>query len=285
MYIEVGKSYSFEANATQGTNVTLNWGLEIDFNVTEYFNGEFTSASLIHTFNTYGRYDVNISVNNLVNAVSKIITVHALYSLEGLEFKVDGSLANTTLDARFYFNLTQACNFPMGNVDFYIDYGHGTPISFVQGLNNTALQLPHAIEKQHLFETQGVYEVNATAENILERKSYTLTVNVWDSLEPLNLEIQNQASSIYITNTTTTLAFEKYPNAGFEYSISYGDGEEDRSNGSGILYERYNLSTFEHIYTQPKVYSLVWMAQNGHYSRQESFGVVVQNTIDDFQVH
>ena len=109
--------------------------------------------------------------------------------------------------------------------------------------------------------------MNATAENILERKSYALTVNVWDSLEPLNLEVQNQASNIYITNTTTILAFENYPNAGFEYSISYGDGEEDRSNGSGILYKRYNLSIFEHIYTQPEVYSIVLMAQNGHYSR------------------
>ena len=284
-YIEVGNSYSYEANATQGTNITLTWDFDDGFSVTNYFDREFTSATAMHTFNTHGRYAVNISGSNLVSTDNKVLVIHALYSLDGIVFEVDSELANTTLAARFYFNLTLACNFPMGNVAFFIDFGHGSPMNFVEGLNDTALQLPHAIEKQHLFATQGVYEVNATAENILGRREYSLTVRVWDTLDPLNLEIQNHGNNIFVTNTTMTLAFENVPNAGFEYSITYGDGDEVRSNGSDILYHLYNLTVFEHNYSQPEVYTIVWTAENGHYSRLETFVSIVQNEIEEFQVY
>ena len=283
-YIEVGKSYTFEANATRGTNITLSWYLEPTVNVTHFIEGEFTSKVYSHSFNSPGRYDITISASNLISSDSKTFVIYALYDIDCLTFGVNNTLANTTMASIFSFNLPATCNFPMGNVDFFIDYNHSSADSFTESLNTT-LPLPHAIDKPHLFETQGEYPIYSTAGSVFGERNFSLTVKVWDTLIPLRLEIQDHSNfNIFITNTTMTLKFLSVPNAGFEYLIDYGDGSNHSSNGSDILYELYSLTPFEHVYTAPEVYLVEWTAENGHYSRQESFTIIVQNTIEDFQV-
>ena len=288
-YIEVGQSYTFEANATRGTNTTIAWSLEPTVNSTDFIVGEFTSETFPHTFNSPGSYEITISVANLVSSDSKAFTIFALYSLNCLSFSVDSSLANTTLAAIFSFNLPITCNFPMGNVDFYIDFNHSSPLNFMEGMNTT-LSLPYSIETSHLFGTQGVYEIHATAENILGRRNFSLTLKVWDTLIPLRLNIKdNSRGNVFVTNATTTLEFVDVPNAGFEYSIDFGDGLNSSytsGNGTDILYELYSLTTFNHIYTEPMVYTVAWTAKNGHvpYNRDETFTIIVQNEIQDFKV-
>ena len=285
-YIEVDELYTFEANATRGTNASIAWSLEPTVNTTDFVVGEFSSETLDHSFSTPGTHDIIISVANLVSSDSVTFTVHVLYSVDCLTFSVDNSLANTTLAAILSFNLPNACNFPLGNVDFYINFNHSTPLSFMEGLNTT-LPLPHNIDKSHLFDTQGVYEVYATAENILGQKQFSIVLEVWDTLIPLGLDIKNSIrDNIFATNMTMTLEFIDVPNAGFEFMIDYGDGTNRSSNSSDILYELYSLSPFEYVYTEPEVYRIVWTAENGHdpYDRQESFIIIVQNEVKDFKV-
>ena len=289
-YIEVGQTYTFEANATHGTNMTIAWSLEPSINSTDFVVGEFQSETMPHVFSSPGTYDISISVVNLVSSDITSFTIHALYSIDCLSFSVDSTLANTTLAACFSYNFPVTCNFPMGNVDFVIDFIHSSPLSFMEGLNTT-MPLPHSIEKSHLFGTQGIYDIYATAENILGKRNFSLTIEVWDTLIPLRLDIKdNTRGNVFVTNTTTTLEFVDVPNAGFEYTIDFGDlstNDSDASSyGAAILYEVYNLTTFDHVYTKPMVYSVSWTAKNGHapYDRAETFTIIVQNEIQDFQV-
>ena len=285
-YIEVDELYTFEANATRGTNMTISWSLEPTVNTTDFIMGELSSKSLDHSFSSPGTYEIVISVANLVSTDSETFTIYVLYSVDCLSFSVDNGLANTTLAAIFSFNLPAACRFPMGNVDFFTNFNHSVPLCFMESLTTT-LPLPYTIEKSHLFDTQGFYEVYATAENILGHKQFSLVLEVWDTLIPLGLEIKNSIrGNIFATNTTTTLEFVDVPNAGSEYVINYGDGWNHSSNSSDILYEPYSLSPFEHVYTEPEVYTVVWKAENGHdpYDRQDSFTIIVQNEVKDFKV-
>ena len=270
-------------NVTQGTNVTLSWILEDTVNVTETHLGEFSTGSISHTYNVAGPYTVSVFINNFVSSDSTTFPVYVLYTLSEVSFSLDSTLADTVVPAVFTFSLSIDCKFPMGDVDFTIDYNDTSNTNFLEHLNNS-VPLPKDYDNPHLFAVQGVYEVTALAEHILGRKEFTVTVEVWDSLDNLKLEIQNQLTNSYITNTTMELEFEDYLNAGFEYSIDYGDGANESSNGTDILYSVYGLSVFSHVYTQPDAYTVSWTAQNGHYSRAESFIVFVQNEIEDFQV-
>ena len=285
-YIEVDGLYTFKANATRGTNATIAWSMEPSVNSTDLVIGELSLETLNYSFSSPGSYDIVVSVANLVSSDSATFTVYVLYSVDCLTFSVDKDPANTTLAAIFSFNLPSTCNFPMGNVDFYINFNHSTPMNLMQGLNAT-IPLPHYIDKSHLFDTQGIYEVYATAENILGQKQFSLVLEVWDTLLPLGLEVKNSVrDNIFATNTTVTLEFIDVPNAGFEYSIDYGDGTNHSSNSTDILYELYSLAPFEYVYTEPEIYRIVWTARNGHspYDRQESDILIVQNEVKEFKV-
>ena len=283
-YIEIGKECTFKANVTQATDVTLTWLLESTVNITETLDGEFYTASTNHTYNVAGPYDVSVYISNFISSDSQTFTVYVLYNLDAVSFSVDSTLANTVVSAVFNFTLLSACQFPMGDVDFHIDFKHGSNVSFLEHLNNSVAPLPHHYTYTHLFDTQGVYLVHAKAEHVLGHEDFYITVNVWDSLDTLNLEIQGQTNNIYVTNATSVLEFTGYLYAGLQYSVDYGDGSSEGSTGTDILYNPYALSTFEHVYTQPNVYVVSWMAWNGHYNRSASFSVIVQNEIQDFQV-
>ena len=244
----------------------------------------FTTASTSHTYNVSGPYDVSVYLNNFISSDSQTFTVYVLYNLDEVSFSVDSTLANTVVSAVFKFTLSSACQFPMGDVDFHINFKHGTNASSLEHLNNTVAPLPHDYTYTHLFDTQGVYNVHARVEHVLGDKDFYITLNVWDSLDTLNLEIQGQATNIYVTNTNMTLEFTGYLYAGFQYSIDYGDGTSVASSGTGIMDSPYALSEFKHAYTQPDVYTVSWMAWNSHYNRSDSFTVIVQNVIQDFQV-
>ena len=282
-YIEVGKAYDFKMNVTQGSDVTVSWILEDSVNITETYTGDFSSASKSYTYGSGGAYDVTVAVANFISSDSQTFPVYVLYNLNEVSFSVDSTLADTVVPAVFNFTLSSACIFPLGDVDFYIDFKHGSNISFREPLN-ISVPVPHHYTNSHLFDTQGIYGVEAKTEHILGSKAFTITVEVWDSLGPLRLEIQHQTLNVYVTNTTMTLEYKDYLNAGFEYSIDYGDGEVIGSNGTDILYSLYALSQFQHIYSQPETYMVTWTANNGHYSRYETFPVIVQNILQDFQV-
>ena len=283
-YIEIGKSYNFIMNVTQGSDVTLSWIMEDSVNITETHLGDFTLASKSHTYNNATKYDVTVVAVNFISSASQTFPIYVLYNLSEVSFNVDSTLVNTVDQAVFNFTLSEDCKFPMGDVDFYIDFKHGLNISFSEQLN-TSVSVPHHYTSLHLFDTQGIYYVESKAVHILGSKKFNITMEVWDSLDALKLAIKHQTLNVYVVNTSMTLEFEDFINAGFEYSIDYGDGGGISSNGTDILYGPYNLSQFQHFYTQADVYIVSWTAKNGHYNRNVNFEVFVQNLIQDFQVY
>ena len=165
----------------------------------------------------------------------------------------------------------------MDLTNFTIDYKYGSNVSetYVLGPSET---LPYVLNYQQLFDIQGIYLVEGKAENILGQESFTINMSIWDTLDPLEFNFY-QSNGKYITNTTTTLVFENVPNAGFEYEIDYGDGFSETSSGSEILYRLYNLTEFNHTYTLAGIYTIHWIAHNGHYRRDETFTVLIQNKV------
>ena len=165
----------------------------------------------------------------------------------------------------------------MDSVDFTINYKYGNNVSetHILGPSETLL---YVLNYQQLFDIQGVYLVEGTAENILGYESFVINMSIWDTLDPLEFNFY-QSNGKYITNTTTTLVFENVPNAGFEYEIDYGDGFTESSSGPEILYRLYNLTEFNHTYTKAAIYTIRWVAHNGHYRRDETFTVLIQNKV------
>ena len=165
----------------------------------------------------------------------------------------------------------------MDVINFNVNYKYGTNDSETHDLS-PSVSLPYVISLSHLFPVQGIYLVEACAENILGNESFTINMSIWDTLDPLEFNFY-QSNGKYITNTTTTLIFENVPNAGFEYIIDYGDGFSESSNSSDILYQLYDLTEFNHTYTLAGVYTIRWIASNGHYRRDERFTVLIQNKV------
>lgn len=223
-------------------------------------------------------------MSNFISSESVTLPVYVLHNLDEVSFTVDSTLTSTIDPVVFNFILSSACQFPMGDVDFYIYFGDGSNISFHEKLNIPVAPLPYHYSYTHLYDTQGMYYVYAKVEHILGLKDFSVTIKVWDSLDMLSLEIQGQTNNIYISNAAVTLEFKNYINAGFEYLIDYSDGSSEGSNGSDILYSVYALSAFEHFYTEPGVYEVSWKAWNGHFNKSHSFPIIVQNEIQDFQV-
>ena len=220
---------------------------------------------------------MSVHAHNWVNSQTDYVFVIVIYRINGLSFNVNNELGNTTHDCYFDFTFGPGTNLPMDKVNFSITYQYGSNDSVLDDLHPT-VSLPHVLNYSKLFDVQGYYTVVGWVENILGSQNFTKNMRIWDTLNPLEFNFYN-SNGKYITNTTTTLIFENVPNAGFEYTIDYGDGFSEGSSSSDVLYKLYNLTEFNHTYTKADVYTIRWIAHNGEYSRDERFTVLIQNKV------
>ena len=107
---------------TQGSDVTLSWIMEDSVNITETHLGDFTLASKSHTYYNATKYDVTVIAVNFISSASQTFPIYVLYNLSEVSFNVDSTLVNTVDQAVFNFTLSEDCKFPMGDVDFNIDF-------------------------------------------------------------------------------------------------------------------------------------------------------------------
>ena len=220
---------------------------------------------------------MSVVASNWVSSQTAYVFVIVIYRINGLSFNVDSELGNTTHHSDFDFTFGLGTNLPMDKVNFTIYYHFGNNVSTTDDLS-PSVSLPLVLNYSKLFDVQGSYIVEGKAENILGSQKFTINMRIWDTLNPLEFNFFN-SNGKYITNTTTTLMFEKVPNAGFEYTIDYGDGFSVGSNSTDILYNLYSLTEFNHTYTLAGVYSIRWIARNGEYYRDETFTVLIQNKV------
>ncbi|KAL4239961.1 hypothetical protein ACF0H5_000758 [Mactra antiquata] len=282
MYMEVGQRYDFAASGTGGTNVTIEWIMEDTNTETEFFDKEFSSADLKRYRFTSPKTNVTVIAWNLVSNFTVVLELEVFYPVNNMIFFVDDPLGNTTSPKPFFFELGKKVDVPMHLVNITIDFNYGTNLFDTLLIDNTAGKGTQ-YNYSHLFDMQGTFTVNAQAENVFGLDTFSLTVNIWDSLLPLDFIFINAIKVKYIiTNTVGQFQFNNTPNFGFEYSIDYGDGTPLVQNADDtILYAPYALPIFTHTYTSAGVYVLTWTAYNGEtsYDREEKFLVHVQNRI------
>ncbi|WAQ96227.1 hypothetical protein MAR_028917, partial [Mya arenaria] len=281
IYLAVGDTHHFEANATQGTDVTLTWSMETGGGGTVskiYKKQEFTYGDISYTFKN-PKHNITVTASNRVSSESVVVVVEVLYYINSIVFETDDTLANTTTAVDFRLLLDAAADLPMHIVNITIDYKHGTN-SFEQRSLFEDATVPDVYSYSHLFNMQGDFLVVCSLQNVLGVYNRTILMTVWDSLLDLSLAFVN-GSGKYITNTTAEFNFTGLPVFGFKYSINYGDGSMDSYTADDIMYSFYNLSTFTHIYTKAGLYTLTWTAMNGYppYNRLETISILIQNRV------
>ncbi|KAL4239960.1 kinase domain-containing protein [Mactra antiquata] len=280
IYIVINTAYNFQASADMGTNVTISW--DFATTKTDFFIGEFTSTSFMHTF-TSPQTNVTVTASNLVNSVSTIIELFAIYTLNGYTFVVDNTMKTTTEYATFDIDFLASTNIPLATVNGTIDFKNGsTPTSFVNDMQHTIpLTLPQTYTA--IYPVQGYYNVTLLLENPVDSVLLWKYMEIWDRLDTVVLTCHTNCS-ILVTNTSTVVEFIGVPVSGFEYSIDMGDGTIYQNANDSILYSPYALGNFTHIYSSPGYYYLQWNVWNYGYNNSGSRWVTVQNIITDFQV-
>ncbi|XP_053383373.1 uncharacterized protein LOC123564671 [Mercenaria mercenaria] len=277
IYLAVGKTYNFLATATLGTSVTIDWKMEDTVTETQTYPGQFTSGNLAYAF-TKPTYNISVTARNLVSSEASEVFVEVFYSINNFDFTLKNSLGNTTEPVEFDLHLMQTANLPMNGVNISINFKHGNFVT-----DEIFIDEAYGVDKSHiyshLFDMQGNFVVEARLTSILGFEDYSVYMGIWDTLLPLELELIN--GKYIITNTAAEFNFTNVPNYGFKYTIDYGDGATDSNVADSILYNKYNLTSFTHVFTSPGVYIVSWRAVNGEqlYNRAEQFAVHVQNVI------
>ena len=224
-----------------------------------------------------GNFNISVTARNSVSEVTVYVPVIVIYPPNNIVFNVSSLTGNTTHDLTFTFTVLSVANLPMDRVNFTIDYSQGISNSSSHILNESLVSQT-SFSFSHIFGTQGEYAVRSSAENILGHLNYTVTVSIWDRLSGLNFTFLNGSGS-YKTSESAFFIFTDPPNSGFQYSISYGDGTTVTDLGSSILYQPYSLSSFNHAYGSPGVYTVTWTAYNGGYSTNGQLYLIVQNPL------
>ena len=212
-----------------------------------------------------------------MSSSSSVVEVEALYRINGFILTADRALTNTTSSVEFRIKLKSTANVPMNDVNISINYNYGNPDYDTKALYIQSV-VPSTFRYDHLFDLPGEYQVNVNLTNVLNEKSLSVDISVWDSLLDLDFVFVNGTGE-YITNTSSLFEFTGVPPFGYNYQVNYGDGTIIEDQSEDILYNRYNLTIFSHVYTSAGTYTLTWTATNGNYSRQETINILVQNKV------
>ncbi|XP_053393015.1 uncharacterized protein LOC123564401 isoform X2 [Mercenaria mercenaria] len=281
IYLAVGDTYNFFANATSGTNMSLDWQMEENITETQTYSGEFSIGYLAYAF-TKPKHNISVIARNLVSSQTVEVAVEVFYKINNFKFSVENTLGNTTEPVEFDLYLMPVANLPMNDVNISINFKHGNFVT-----DDISIDEAYGVDKSHLynhlFDMQGSFSVEARLTSILGFADYSIDMRIWDTLLPMELEFINGFGKYIITNTVAEFNFTNIPNYGFKYTIDYGDGTSESNVDDSILYNKYNLPLFTHVYTSPGVYILRWTAVNGEpiYNRAEHFAIHVQNKVPD----
>lgn len=205
------------------------------------------------------------------------------YKINSIEFSVEKNLGNTSEPIQFGIHLLPTAKLPMDKVNITIDFKHGGVTTDSITLDeNYDVDISHLYA--HLFDIPGIFLVEARVENYFSHYINSITINIWDSLLLLQFKLVSDIRGKYvITNSTAVFDFINTPNYGYKYYIDYGDGIVEWNDDDNLLYNKYNLSEFTHVYNNPGVYTVRWTANNGEpsYDRDVQFMVFVQTKIPD----
>ncbi|XP_060554824.1 uncharacterized protein LOC132715776 [Ruditapes philippinarum] len=284
VYLEVGKAYHFEANATSGSVMSMLWALEDNITKPYAYNEDFSYMDFMHTFNSPWT-NVTVSVSNAVSSEYVTIPLKVIYALNNIDFNVNNVRRTTTQIARFdlSFNSEVALG-PMGPINITITLLDGNaPVNFITDTQEILPSTP-LFQKDLTYDTQGNYKVTVEMVNPISSMTLHHNMMIWDKLNNIELECV-LACPIAVTHTESSLEFTGVPRSGFEYSIDMNDagGTTFQSINSSILYELYSLSYFNHTYTTPGNYNVAWSVSNGGYSKTGNRWIVVENEITNFQ--
>jgi hypothetical protein len=225
-----------------------------------------------------------VFASNLVSNVSQIVTLYAIYALNGITFTVNQNWRTTTETANFLFNIFNNASIPMSETNMTFTLHNGTgPFTITENIQDN---LPSSIPFNYaiVYNTQGEYNVTVEIINPISALTLFHLMHIWDKLDTVNLTCVSNCF-ILVRGTTMTVGFVRVPRSGFKYIIEMGDGTQFNNTDDSIMYALYNLSPFDKVYTATGYYILQWSVFNGGYNQiGTNIGVTVQDEIKDLQV-
>ncbi|VDI80024.1 Hypothetical predicted protein, partial [Mytilus galloprovincialis] len=276
---EVLLNSPFEMTAilSSGSNVEFDWIMNGDDSAYKLCQHIVRECTANYSYSTIDIFNITLVARNEVShGIQTDIIVTVLKEVAGLSFSQSIGAVNTTRSAEFILILDSAGREPMGNLTIVIDFGDGTSeTSNLYDITNTLVS-PGKIFF-HLYSQQGEYVVMGNISSTVSSQSLSnITVNVWDDISQLSLGVPKFAQ----TGTDVNFQFQNYPPNGFEFTISYGDGVELKSN-VGVQYTAFDSTPWTHSYSSPGIYEISLLAINAEQTKDCKLNITIQYPITE----
>ncbi|XP_062611722.1 uncharacterized protein LOC134273545 [Saccostrea cucullata] len=285
-YIPLGELAEFFVSLTSGTNVEMEW--MIDHNITtciEIHNGEVRNVVKTFEFTEMRMYNITVFARNGVTAKYKTINVMGIRRPSNFQVETTPGLYQT----REQFNMTVSNNLTidevisMGNLYLEVLYGNGQNDTIylnpyfqdITGFNKSTSGKTFLCQ----YLIQGNYTLSAKVRNNVGFEEFNFTFYAWDEL---NMTLNS--SSLQTIGEPTVFTFLDPPNAGFRYTISYGDGNETNTNDT-IYYSDYNVAPWTFGYTSPAVYTVIMTAWNPFHAVVQTYNITAQHPIPTLEMN
>ncbi|CAD5124542.1 DgyrCDS12820 [Dimorphilus gyrociliatus] len=261
--IKFSQEYSIDLSFTKGTNVTCKITDEKEITINRFFPTHISQEKIVIPFSKVNNYTMNITCSNLLNAVSKEISVIVQEEIRDLTLSVKPDKA------------------PFGKTILIIwSIGKGTLVSFVGLLDNKIVPIDYVHG-----QLSGSYKTSTTpignhtfmlqASNLVSGPlNKTVKFQITNGISDMKLRVNSQ---IIRTGYETIATVFLSKGSLFTTKIWYGDGtvETHQTNDEIQNFER----VFKYKYKQPGVYLLVVQVTNGLNSFTENSTIYVLNTV------
>ncbi|XP_052068318.1 uncharacterized protein LOC127707695 isoform X2 [Mytilus californianus] len=262
---------------SSGSNVGFEWIMNDDDSAYKLCQHTVRECTTNYTYSTNGTFNITLVARNEVSyGILTDIIVTVLKEVTGFSFSHVIGAVNTTRSSEFILKLDSTDRQPMGNLTLVIDFGDGTSeTSNVYDITNTMVTPGKTFS--HLYSQQGEFVVKGNISSKVSSHSFSnITVNVWDDISQLSLDVAKFAHP----GTDVSFQFQNYPPNGFEFSISYGDDNELKSD-SGVQYNAFDSTPWTHSYSSPGVYEITLHAINPEQTKDCKLNITIQYPITE----
>lgn len=265
---------------TTGSNVEIEW--MIDNNITtciDSYKGSVRSVAKTFTFDEMRTYKVTVFVRNGITSTYKTINIMGIRRPVNFVVETVPGLYQT----RDVFNVTVFNSMAaeelisMGDVYIEILYGNGQNDTYllkpwydrIASVNGSTAGKD--LVCQYLI--QGNYTLVTKIRNQVGYQLFNFTFYAWDEL---NMTLN--ASSFSTIGIGSTFQFLDPPNAGFRYTVEYGNGNSTTTTDD-IYYSDYSVQPWVYDFLVPGRYSVILIAWNPFYALIQTFDIIAQHPI------
>lgn len=267
---------------TTGSNVEIEW--MVDQNITtciDAYQGVVRNVVKTFTFTEMRSYNITVFVRNGVTSTHKTINVMGIRRPVNFVVETTPGLYSTQepFVVTLTNNLTITDVISMGELYLEVLYGNGqndttrlNPLfQNITSVDGSSLTCQYLI--------QGNYTLVAKVRNAVGYQLFNFSFYAWDQL---NMSLNS--SSLSTIGIGSTFNFLNPPNAGFRYTIEYGNGDMATTTDL-IYYSNFSVTPWVFDYPVPGRYTVIMAAWNPFYAVVQTFDITAQHPIPTMKLN